>query len=247
MTDEKVARTLKGLGMTEYEARAYIGLVSSGPTTAGDLSATANVPHSRIYDVLSKLERKGWIEVQSGRPTRYQAKPPSEALRLTRLEREREFRGASETVLKELGPVYEEKAEMKKPDVWVIRGTRNLIGKIGEMFARAEAEVLVSVPALTKELAELKSFFPALTAKKLKLRLLTSKRGRLARKLRSVPNLEVRYRKPLFGGGVIVDGREVLLLLESSGEKLGIWSDEVGLAKYAKEYFEYLWKDSKVR
>lgn len=244
---EKVARTLKNLGLTEYEARAYTGLVSVGPTSAGELSDTSNVPYSRIYDVLSKLERKGWIEIQSGRPTRYKAKSPSEALRLAQIEQEQEFKEASETILKELEPVYEQKAEMKKPDIWVIRGTRNLIGKIGEMFARAQIEILITIPTLTKELAELQNFFPLLEAKNLKLRMLTSKKGRFAKKLRSAPNLEIRYREPLFGGGIIVDSREVLLVLGGARERLGIWSDEVGLTKFAKEYFEYLWKDSKVK
>ena len=244
MMSEKVARTLKNLGLTEYEARAYTGLVSVGPTSARELSDISNVPYSRIYDVLSKLERKGWIEIQSSRPTRYRAKSPSEALRLAQIEQEQEFKEASETILKELEPIYEQKAEMKKPDIWVIRGTRNLIGKIGEMFARAQIEILITIPTITKELAGLQSFIPALDVKSLRLKLLTSKRKGLVSKLRSLPSLEVRYREPLFGGGVIVDGREVLLLLGSKEEKLGIWSDEIGLVKYAKEYFEYLWKDS---
>ena len=77
--------------------------------------------------------------------------------------------------------------------------------------------------------------------------MITSEKGKHINKLKDIPNLEVRFRKPLFGGGVIVDGTEVLLLLASAGEKLGVWSNEVGLAKYANEYFEYLWRDSKVR
>ena len=247
MPTEKVLRTLKELGLTEYETRAYIALVSGGPTTAGDLSQLSNVPYSRIYDVLSKLERKGWIEVQSGRPIRYRAKPPAEAIRLSRIEQERKFKEGSDAVMKELEPLYEQKAEVKKPEIWVIRGDRNLIGKIGEMLARAQVEVLISTPTLVEELSELQSFAPVLEAKNLAIRIITSEKTSSTKKLGHVPSLEIRYRKPLFGGGIIIDGKEVLLLLASRGEKLGIWSDEVGLTKFAKEYFEYLWKDSRGR
>jgi len=245
MPSEKVMRTLKELGLTEYETRAYIALVSGGPATAGNLSKPANVPYSRIYDVLSKLERKGWIEVQSGRPIRYRAKPPAEAIRLSKIEQERKFKEASDAIIEELEPLYEQKAEVKKPDIWVIRGDRNLIGKIGEMLARAQVEVLISTPTLAEELLELQSFVPVLGAKNLAVRIITAERTSSAKKLGRIPNLGVRYRKPLFGGGIIIDGKEVLLLLASRGEKLGIWSDEVGLAKFAKEYFEYLWRDSR--
>lgn len=59
---------------------------------------------------------------------------------------------------------------------------------------------------------------------------------------------EVRVREQMFGGGIIADGREVILLLGQEGEEaiaLAIWSDHVGLSKFAKNYFEYLWSDSK--
>jgi hypothetical protein len=50
----------------------------------------------------------------------------------------------------------------------------------------------------------------------------------------------------MFGGGIIADGREVILILgqEDEAMSLAIWSDHIGLAKFAKNYFEYLWRDS---
>jgi sugar-specific transcriptional regulator TrmB len=241
---EKTLKLLKDLGLTEYETRVYTALVSGGPSTAGSLSEAANVPYSRIYDILSRLERRGWVEIQSGRPTRYKAKSPAEVIRLLRIERERRLKETGEEIVKELEPLYEQRAEARRPDIWIIRGERNLGNKVGEMLARAQVEVLVSLPVLPKEFLEPDTISPLLAAKKLALRMITSEKGKHINKLKAIPNLQVRFRKPLFGGGVIVDGKEVLLILASVGEKLGIWSNEVGLANFAKEYFEYLWKDS---
>jgi hypothetical protein len=59
---------------------------------------------------------------------------------------------------------------------------------------------------------------------------------------------DVHVREQMFGGGIIADGREVILLLGQEGDEaigLAIWSDHMGLAKFAKNYFEYLWSDSK--
>lgn len=246
MVSEKTKNTLKGLGLTEYETRAYIALVSSGPSTAGDLSDASGVPHSRIYDVLSKLEKRGWIESQSGRPARYRAKPPSEALRLVRIKQEEKLKDASEIIQQELEPLYEEEGEMEKPDVWTIRGRQEVLGRIEEMFADAEIGVLISLPYFPEEFSALKEFVPLLEAKDLNVRLLTSEENEIMEEIESTPGVEVRFREPLFGGGVIVDGKEVLLVLESGGRVLGIWSEEAGLAKFAEEYFEYLWGDSKV-
>jgi hypothetical protein len=61
---------------------------------------------------------------------------------------------------------------------------------------------------------------------------------------------EVRVKDGLFGGGVIGDGKQVVILLsEGSGEggviePIAIWADHAGLAVFAKGYFQYLWDDS---
>ncbi|HEY6282864.1 MAG TPA: TrmB family transcriptional regulator, partial [Nitrososphaerales archaeon] len=55
---------------------------------------------------------------------------------------------------------------------------------------------------------------------------------------------EIRTRKTMYGGGLISDSREVVLLL-GGGEQgtlpLAIWASHHGLASFAKDYFEFLW------
>jgi hypothetical protein len=61
----------------------------------------------------------------------------------------------------------------------------------------------------------------------------------------------VKVKKGLFGGGIISDKRYVVILLgpevsdSSSVDIVAIWADHAGLAGFAREYFEYLLKDSK--
>ena len=59
---------------------------------------------------------------------------------------------------------------------------------------------------------------------------------------------EVRTRESLFGGGIISDDNKIILLLGEDPEKgltLAISSDHVGLVRFGKSYFEYLWESSK--
>jgi hypothetical protein len=45
---------------------------------------------------------------------------------------------------------------------------------------------------------------------------------------------------------LIVDSKEVLLLLsEEDGDFIALWSDHEGLAKFAKNYFLYVWESAK--
>ncbi|WP_254536303.1 TrmB family transcriptional regulator [Halomarina litorea] len=73
--------SLRDLGLSEYEARAYRALLTTGPTTAKELSQVSDVPMGRIYDVLNSIEQYNLVRSQSAsRPKKYVAVEPDTAL-----------------------------------------------------------------------------------------------------------------------------------------------------------------------
>jgi sugar-specific transcriptional regulator TrmB len=73
--------SLRDLGLSEYEARAYRSLLSTGATTAKELSRSSEVPMGRIYDVLNSLEQYSLVRSQAAsRPKKYVAVEPETAL-----------------------------------------------------------------------------------------------------------------------------------------------------------------------
>lgn len=73
--------SLRDLGLSEYEARAYRALLKTGPTTAKELSRVSDVPMGRIYDVLNSIEQYNLVRSQSAsRPKKYVAVEPTTAL-----------------------------------------------------------------------------------------------------------------------------------------------------------------------
>lgn len=71
---------MKKFGLTEYESRVYVSLVFLGPSKASDISREANVPQSKIYEVLEDLMCKQLIEMFGGRPKEFKAISPETAL-----------------------------------------------------------------------------------------------------------------------------------------------------------------------
>ena len=68
----------------------------------------------------------------------------------------------------------------------------------------------------------------------------------ITRKLKGLA--EVRVREQMFGGGIISDSNEIILLLGEEPERgltLAISSDHAGLVRFGKSYFEFLWENSK--
>ncbi|EMA04099.1 TrmB family transcriptional regulator [Haloferax denitrificans] len=73
--------SLRDLGLSEYEARAYRALLRTGATTAKELSRASDVPMGRVYDVLNSLEQYHLIRSQAAsRPKKYVAVEPDTAL-----------------------------------------------------------------------------------------------------------------------------------------------------------------------
>ena len=82
--------SLRDLGLSEYEARAYRALLAASPSTAKELSRASDVPMGRVYDVLKDLEQRGLARSQAAsRPKKYVAVEPEAALdRLLEAKRE---------------------------------------------------------------------------------------------------------------------------------------------------------------
>lgn len=68
------------IGLSKYEACAYLALLGRDDSTAVEIADRASVPRQRIYDVLGSLRDKGLITIRDGRPARHSAHPPSVAL-----------------------------------------------------------------------------------------------------------------------------------------------------------------------
>ena len=70
------------LGLTRYEARAYLTLVLRDSYSAGELAVEAGIPRQRVYDVLASLVTRGLVRQQAGSVTRFAAIDPAGAVDL---------------------------------------------------------------------------------------------------------------------------------------------------------------------
>ena len=71
---------LEKLGLTEYEAKTLSTLFSLKEAEAPHISRTAQVPKTRVYDVLEKLIQRTLIIEIKGRPKLYRAVEPQKAI-----------------------------------------------------------------------------------------------------------------------------------------------------------------------
>ena len=134
--DENIT-ILKGLGLTMYEAQAYVTLTSLISSTATEVSEKSGIPRSKIYDVLKGLVKKNFIEVEDGRPLTYNVKSPVEVL-----SREKEHINAEiDDTITRLTYMYENGMNQVQAPIWRIYGVDKIISQEIEIINRAKKSV----------------------------------------------------------------------------------------------------------
>ena len=248
---DQTQKSLEKIGLTGYEIKTFTSLLKTGEMTASDLSKQSGVPYSKIYEILGMLEEKGWIGSDKSRPTKYFAKSPNSALQTTKQKIEEDFAKNEKTILNDLNPIYKKSGTAERPDIWVVTGTMNIATRILEMIETCREEVLIAIPKAGEELV--KQALPKIRQlhdKGVKITILTSdKFDKDAIKGLSRVST-VKMKKGLFGGGIISDKHNVVILLgpeishSNASEIIAICTDHAELSGFAREYFEYLLKDA---
>jgi sugar-specific transcriptional regulator TrmB len=242
---ENTREILRQMGLNAYETDAYIALLEGGEMTAMEISREAHVPYSKTYDVLNSLKEKGWIKSSESRPFKYYPIPPLEATAQTKLRLEDKYRLWESAVAEELQPMYEKRELVERPDILILHGQQAVLVKLEEVLKKATKEIMIAAPAFARPLIALAESPLDNLKKTVSVKFMAA--GKPAdwdflKKFTGVNDL--RIRDHMFGGGVIVDGKEAMLLLGEDKPSLIIWSNHVGLVGFAREYFQFLWDSS---
>lgn len=134
--DENIS-VLKGIGLTMYEAQAYVTLTSLISSTATEIAEKSGVPRSKIYDVLKGLVKKNFIDVEDGRPQTYNVKSPVEVLGH---EKEKINSQIDDTITR-LTNIYENGMSQVQAPIWRIYGVEKIIDQEIEIITRAKTSV----------------------------------------------------------------------------------------------------------
>ncbi len=146
----EIVERLKRLGLTEYEAKAYLSLLNDHLNSAAKLSKKSGVPRTKIYETLESLEAKGWIRIYSGVPLLFRAVDPRNVLEKIKKEQDELLNGIGMELSAEafemkdkyiilkmdigLEGLKEEIAKAKT--VHLSNATADLLERLGGSFAR---------------------------------------------------------------------------------------------------------------
>jgi sugar-specific transcriptional regulator TrmB len=145
-----VVEKLGKIGLTEYEAKAYMGLLNVHLSTATQLSEKSGVPRTKIYSVLESLAQKGWVKIYSGIPLLFKAVDPHKVFEKIKEDYTEFMESVEATLTMEVNDMICEKFVIKNFDVglrslkdemkkaktiWINNATADFVEKMKETFS----------------------------------------------------------------------------------------------------------------
>jgi HTH-type transcriptional regulator, sugar sensing transcriptional regulator len=78
-TSNDLPGSLEEFGLSKYEARAYLTMIGKGSLAVSEIAYYANLPRTKVYQTVKKLEKKKLAVISKQKPVICSAIPPEEA------------------------------------------------------------------------------------------------------------------------------------------------------------------------
>jgi len=132
-------------GLSEYESKVYLSLISLGNAGARKLSLHCDVPRTKVYGTLKKLIDYGLVVEIPGSPKQFAPSNPNEAfntiLNLTK-KKAMDFDTVVQTLIKTHEKNKEETGPQKKL-IWYLNENDEIKGKCSEIIRQSEEELII--------------------------------------------------------------------------------------------------------
>lgn len=135
---DTIYKELQKLGFSQYECKAYVGLLKHSAVTGYEVSKRTGVPRSMIYEVLGKLLDKGAIYTVPSDPVKYSPVPAKDLIERLR----KNFEESFDFLEKELSAL---ETERDIDVIWRIRSEQLVIDEMIDIINKVEKELWLSV------------------------------------------------------------------------------------------------------
>ena len=253
---------MKDFGLNSYEAKLWIALLSRGISTAGELSDIANVPRSRSYDVLESLEKKGFIVMKIGKPIKYIAVSPNEAIERVK-KKIKQDADEQEKVLSNLNgsELLEDLRLLHSQGIDFVessdlsgsfKGRDAIYNHMDSMIKRAakSVDIITSSEGLLRKAKSLKNAFKKANDNGVKIRVIAPVTAESKDLLKNVSKFAEIRSGDTNSRFCIVDDSELMFMLLDDKEvhssyDTGVWVNTKMFSGALKGLFNSKWKNSK--
>ena len=237
--------SLEEFGLSKYEAQAYVSLIAKGTITAGELAYYSEIPRTKIYPTLLKLEKKKLTIISKSKPIMCTAIAPEDAFDGIIHEQINKV-NAMNALVSNLKKASEEsrKSRGSEEKRYFHISANNVLAQLQVMIDGSKSSIKITVDQWGFGLlAECKEQLLSVLRRNLDVKLLVSPSQICSESYRVIPDgVEIRASE-ITQNCFIFDETELLLVNNTNG-KGAIFSSTEILGENQDKIFSNIWKSA---
>ncbi len=250
MTETTITAFLEQLGLTEYEAKTLNSLFELKDAEAPQISRNAQVPKTRVYDVLDRLTKRELIIEVYGRPKKYRVVEPAKVFDRLISERKTELSKLEERAVSFKKLLPNELSNGGSEKVMKVKDKMDFLWILAQEIAAAKNSLTIFTEH-SKNYSLISESVKKISEKNVKVKVISGQLESDSTFLKEIKNAGIEFKHASHGlEAYIVDKKKVILALSSIVEEKPeyhfiIWPENTHMAGALQHYFDKLWETAK--
>jgi sugar-specific transcriptional regulator TrmB len=237
--------SLEEFGLSKYEARAYLTMIGKGSLAVSEIAYYANLPRTKVYQTVKKLEKKKLAVISKQKPLICSAIPPEEAF--TEIVNIHDSRVKTmRKIVNSLQKINEESHRPKGSEErrYFILDANSTLEKIGRLIAESRSSLVASLDAWGLRLISQcrSAVLKALTAG-IRVRMILGSQCIGNENVFQLPEgIELRTAEVL--SNLIIIDSSYIISIDSSNGKAAFFASADAFAMLQAKNFEEVWSNA---
>ena len=241
--EKSITVSLEEFGLSRYEARAYIALITKGTISASEIAYYAEIPRTKVYQILLKLEKKKLAVISKSKPIICTALAPEDAFDEIIHEQIDKVNGMNALItnLKKISAATKKTSGSEEKRYFCLNAN-NVLNQIRRMIEGSKNSIQIIVDPLGLNLlAECKEEMLGVLRRDLDVKIITSISQIGSESFRLIPNGAKIRIADINQNCFIFDNTEVLII-DSENGKGALFSSSDILGNNQDSMFIHNWK-----
>jgi HTH-type transcriptional regulator, sugar sensing transcriptional regulator len=237
--------SLEEFGLSKYEARAYLTMIGKGSLAVSEIAYYANLPRTKVYQTVKKLEKKKLAVISKQKPLICSAIPPEEAF--TEIVNLHDSRVKTmRRIVNSLQKINEESHRPKGSEErrYFILDANSTLEKIGSLIADSRSSITASLDAWGLRLiSQCKSSVLKALTTGVRLRMILGSQCIGNENVFQLPEgIELRTAEVL--SNLIIIDSSYIISIDSSNGKAAFFASADAFAMLQAKNFEEAWSNA---
>lgn len=244
---KNILKPLSDVGLSKYESKVYLTLISEGVSSAKSISDVTGIPYGKVYEIINSLSYKGFLMILPSKPMKYMAVSPKQAIVAARKDVADKFVRLESLILEQLGPAFEKNKSFSpaSSSFLLVNGRSNAVKKVDELIKGAEKNIHIqcSANSLSRLMLHKEALKDAASrGVKILIAGVTNKEN--IDEIGSLGFCDIRHISISKNNFVSVDGRDSLIIDSMPdddnilyGRDLGIFASSASFTRFVDNFF----------